>query len=197
MERISISSENQHTEMREKMKSIKFLLYLFIVFLLISATGCKPGITPKGRAFLKKVSKDVSALAVSIEPVMHTQNISNAVKVIQKWAKETPISTNQYLAIGLLDSTGTDYFSYDFITKEGIVSEDQEGNYSDYKAMKPLFKGHKFSTGTIYWEGIPYGVVCRVVESSGTNCGVAILFINIDTIKDVGITVDQFSNNVL
>ena len=172
------------------------LLCLFISFLIAGITGCKPRISHKGRTFLKKISGDISALATNIEHTMHTKNTSNAVEIIYEWAKHTSIPTNQYLAVGLLNSSGTDFFSYDFTTGKGLISEDEEGDYSNYKAMQPLIKGKKISTGTVYWEGVPYGVVCRVVEAGGTNCGVVVLFLSADTIKNVGITVSQFSNNV-
>jgi hypothetical protein len=173
------------------------VLYLFIVFLIAGFTGCKPKISPKGHIFLKKISSDISALAKNVEHTIHTGNTSNAVEVICEWAKNTSIPTNQYLAIGLLNSSGTDFFSYDLSTGKGLISGDEKGDYSNYKAMQPLLKGHKFSTGTVFWEGMPYGVVCRVIEAGETNCGVVVLFLSIDTIKDSGITVDQFENNVL
>jgi len=173
------------------------VIYSFIVFLIAGITGCKPKISIKGHTFLKKISSDISGLAINVEPVMHTQNISNAIEVIREWAKDTSVSTNEYLAVGLLNSSGTDFFSYDFTTGEGSVSENEKGDYSHYKAMQPLIKGKKISSGTVYWKDIPYGVVCRVVETAKTNCGFVVLFLSFDTIRSAEFTVDQFSNNVL
>ena len=173
------------------------VLYLFIGFLIIGVTACKPKVSPTGRDFLSKVSRDISALVTDITTTMHTKDTSNAVEVICKWVENTSVSTNQYLAIGLLDSSGTDFFTYDLITGTGFVSEAKAGNYSNYKAMKPLLKGNKFSTGTVHWEGIPYGIVCRVVESGKTNSGVVILFLSPESIKNADITIDQFAKNLL
>ena len=172
------------------------VICLLIVFLIVSITGCKPSVSPTGHVFLTKIRGDISALASDITTTMHTQDTSNAVEIICEWVKKTSVLTNQYLAIGLLDSSGTDFFSYDLITSMGEISK-RTGNYSNYKAMQPLIKGNKFSTGTIQWEGMPYGIVCRVVESGKTNCGIVILFISIESIQNADITIDQFSNNVL
>ena len=173
------------------------VLYLFIGFLILGVTACKPKVSPTGRDFLSKVSSDISVLATDISATMHTQDTSNAVEVICEWVGKTSLSTNEYLAVGLLDSSGTDFFSYDLIKCTGFVSEGKAGDYSGYKAMKPLLKGNKFSTGTVHWEGIQYGIVCRVVESGKTNSGVVILFLSPESIQDADITIDQFSNNVL
>jgi len=173
------------------------VLLLFIVFLIAGITGCKPKVSPVGRDFLTKVSRDISALAADIKTTMHTKDASNAVEVICNWAEKIAGPTNQYLAVALIDSTGTDYFSYDLIKCEGIVSEGDAGDYSKYKAMQPLIKGKTFATGIVHWESIPYGVVGRIVESGSTNCGVVVLFISTDSIKNSDITIDQFSNNVL
>ena len=176
-------------------KNIVF--YLFIGFLIIGVSACKPKVSPTGRDFLTRISSDISVLATDITATMHTQDTSNAVEVICEWVEKTSALTNEYLAIGLLDSSGFDFFSYDLILGTGLVSEGKKGDYSDYKAMKPLLKGNKFSTGTIYWEGMPYGIVCRVVESGKTNSGVVILFISHESIQNADITIDQFSNNLL
>jgi len=173
------------------------VLCLFIGFLILGFSACKPKISPAGRDFLSKVSSDISVLATDITSTMHTQNTSNAVEVICEWVGKTSLSTNEYLAVGLLDSSGTDFFSYDLIECTAFVSEGNSGDYSDYKAMKPLLKGNKFSTGTVYWEGIPYGIVCRVVDSGKTNSGVVILFLSPESIQNADITINQFSNNVL
>ncbi|RLG30216.1 hypothetical protein DRO03_05050 [Methanosarcinales archaeon] len=172
------------------------VLYLFTTFLIVEITGCKPSVNPSGRAFLSKVSRDISTLATELAPVIPTKDTSNATEIICKWVQSTPVSTNQYLAIGLLDSSGSDFFSYDLVKRIGEISE-KTGDYSDYKAMQPLLKGHKFSTGTIHWGGMPYGIVCRVVDSGKTNSGVVILFLSPESIKNADITIDQFSNNVL
>ena len=175
----------------------QIVFYSFIGFLFIGVSACKPKVSPTGRVFLSKVSSDISALVTDIADTMITKDTSNAVEVICEWIEKTSVSTNEYLAIGLLDSSGTDFFSYDLIMGTGLVSEGKSGDYSNYKAMKPLLKGNKFSTGTIHWEGNPYGIVCRVVESGKTNSGVVILFLSPESIKNADITIDQFSNNLL
>ena len=172
------------------------VLYLFIVSLIVGITGCKPRVSPKGHVFLDKVSRDINVLATNIKQTIFTKNASNAVEVIHEWVKNTPVSTNQYLAIGLLDSAGTDFFSYDLVKQMGEVSK-EKGDYSNYKAMQPLLKGNKFSTGIIHWESIPYGIVCRAIEAGGTNCCVVVLFISPEAIKDADITIKQFSDNLL
>ncbi len=159
--------------------------------------GCKPRIDPDGRAFLEKVRTDVSALADKIAHTMPQKDTTTVALILSEWSVAATVLSNQYLAVGLLDTKGTDYYVYDFVLGIGEGTAGEAGDYSSYRAMLPLLRGKRFSTGVVHWEGQAYGIVCCVAKLNDEKCGVVVLFLNGDRLRDARITFDQLRKNLL